>query len=77
MRVMFRSPPPAVLALGAPAMKVWKNKAIIHYGKVLGAMETLGTFGILPQPYILKVEEDLKNMLQGNLAQVIVGNLRS
>ena len=77
LRVMFGKPPPAVMALGNPALKAWKDKALIYYGKVLGTMETMGDFDILPREYILKVEEDLKNMLQGNLTQVVVGKLRS
>ena len=52
----------------------WRNKFIAYYGKVLGNMECLGNFGILPIDMVRAYETKLKMMLQYHISAVLVGN---
>jgi len=49
----------------------WQRKFMAHYGKVLGALETLGTFGIMPWTEVQAIEQKVKFMIQGQMGILI------
>jgi hypothetical protein len=51
----------------------WRNKFVAYYGKVLGNMECLGNFGILPIDMVRAYETKLKVMLQYHISAVLIG----
>jgi hypothetical protein len=73
LRVLARNPPPELLSLGDAAVQQWKHRFLIGYGRVLGRLDTLGSFEILPREAVKAIETKLRYMLQGTLGLVAMG----
>lgn len=74
LRILAKEPPPHLLALGEPGVKKWKSLFLMKYGKTIGSLETMATFGIMPVEEVKEYERRVKFMLTGNLGLVVVGN---
>jgi hypothetical protein len=73
LRALAREPPPEYLALGDAGVQRWNHKFLIQYGKVLGALETLGSFHLLSAEAIHSIEARVKLMVTANLGLVTAG----
>jgi len=87
LRGLARDPPPQYIPLGIgkldrkgnlkmvpnPLYETWKNKFLMYYGKVLGAVDTMERYGILPPDACKNIESRVKEMLTVNMVMVSSG----
>jgi hypothetical protein len=51
----------------------WQRRFMAHYGKVLGNLECLGNFGVLPLAMCQKYKTKIQIMLQHHIGAVMIG----
>jgi hypothetical protein len=73
MRVYVRDNPPPALAVNSYPVVQWQRLFMAQYGKCLGALETLGSFGHLSIEQVKVLETQIKMMLQVHIGAVLLG----
>jgi len=73
MRVYVRDNPPPVLPVNSYQVIQWQRLFMAQYGKCLGALETLGSFGHLSLEQVQKLKTQIQMMLQVHIGAVLLG----
>lgn len=66
-----KKPPPTKPTTSYESMQ-WQRMFMAHYGKVIGALETMQTFGILEIEHVKLLENQVKMMIQFHMGAVLI-----